>query len=74
MKKADIIARIEAEEEYVSELEEELKKKELKDAYHGAAKEIYGLFRAFIKAGFTEEQAFELTKATIKNIPATPCF
>lgn len=47
-------------------------KKELEDANrvetkNNAAQELFELYESYVKAGFTEEQAWELTKIIINN-------
>lgn len=32
------------------------------------AKHMYSVYRAYVKAGFIESQAFELTKITLENL------
>ena len=33
------------------------------------AKHMYSIYRAYVKAGFIESQAFELTKITLEKFP-----
>lgn len=47
---------------FVKEKEKEIKRNELVDE---PAKQIFALYSAYVREGFTEEQAFELVKIAI---------
>lgn len=47
---------------------EEQREQALKEERHDeAAQELHNMYNSFIKAGFTEEQAWELTKTMFDN-------
>ena len=65
--KAELEKELEAVKESKAELEKELKNLEKYKQYEDAAGEIHALYTSFVIAGFSEEQAFDLTKTMIQN-------
>lgn len=51
----------------VMELEEEREKALKIEKFDEATGELHNLYKSFIKSGFTEEQAWELTKISLTN-------
>ena len=50
-----------------TKLECELEKANRVETKYNAATELYELYESYTKAGFTDEQAWELTKIIINN-------
>lgn len=48
-------------------LECELKKANRVESKDNAAVDLYEMYESYVKAGFTEEQAWELTKIIVNN-------
>lgn len=70
--KAELEKELETIKESKAELEKELKNLEKYKQYEDAAGEIHGLYTSFMMAGFSEDQAFELTKTILENADYTP--
>lgn len=65
--KRELLEEIEQKNAEIKALKEELNKTERYDIYLAGAKEVRGMVDAYIEAGFTEEQAFELIKMFLSN-------
>lgn len=70
--KAELMEELENVKKSKEELEKELKNLEKYKQYEDAAGEIHGLYASFMMAGFSEDQAFELTKTILENADYTP--
>ena len=57
----------EKQTEEMRQLEEQREKALKKEKYDESAVELHDLYESYIKAGFTEEQAWELTRIIIAN-------
>ena len=58
--KAELIAEIE-------NLKHQLEDKKKEEQYDDTATELHNMYASYVKAGFTEEQSWELTKIIINN-------
>ena len=54
-------------EEAIEQMKEEMAKSEKIESYHEAANDLRLMYDSFIKSGFNEEQAWELTKMFFNN-------
>lgn len=57
-------AELEAE---IKNLKEQLENKKKEEQFDDCAKNCHSMYASYVKAGFTEEQAWELTKNLITN-------
>ena len=57
-------AELEAE---IKDLKTQLDAKKKEGQYDDTATELHNMYQSFVKAGFTEEQSWELTKTIINN-------
>lgn len=53
--------------EAMRQLEEEREKALNEEKFDEAAKELHNMYNSYVKAGFTEEQAWELVKIIMSN-------
>ena len=70
--KAELMEELENVKKSKEELEKELKNLEKYKQYEDAAGEVHGLYTSFVMAGFSEYQAFALTKTIVQNADYTP--
>lgn len=68
--KAELEQEIESNRTYIQSLKCELEKANRVETKDNAAKELYEMYESYVKAGFTAEQAWELTKIIINNTAA----
>ena len=57
-------AELEAE---IKDLKAQLVAKSAEEQYDNCARDLHNMYTSYIKAGFTEEQAWELTKTIVTN-------
>lgn len=65
--KAELEKELETVKESKEELEKELQNLEKYKQYEDMAGEIHALYMAYVHAGFSEEQAYDLLKTMIQN-------
>lgn len=65
--KAQLEQEIEDSRNQIDSLKSELEKANRVETKDNAAQELYELYESYNKAGFTEEQAWELTKIIVNN-------
>lgn len=65
--KAQLEQEIEDSRDQIDSLKSELEKANRVETKDNAAQELYELYESYNKAGFTEEQAWELTKIIVNN-------
>lgn len=65
--KAELEKELEAIKESKAELEKELKNLEKYKQFEDDAGEVHALYTAYMMTGFSEDQAFELTKIVLQN-------
>ena len=53
--------------EEIKQLEEEREKALNEEKFDEAAEELHNMYNSYVKAGFTEEQAWELVKIIMSN-------
>ncbi len=68
--KAEFEQEIESNRTYIQSLKCELEKANRVETKDNAAEELYEMYESYVKAGFTAEQALELTKIIINNTTA----
>lgn len=65
--KAQLEQEIKDSRNQIDSLKSELEKANRVETKDNAAQELYELYESYNKAGFTEEQAWELTKIIVNN-------
>lgn len=60
----ELMEEIEAKEKEINTLKSEVKRLEKYEQYDEAAGEIKAMYDSFVKAGFSEKQAFKLIEVT----------
>lgn len=65
--KAELEQEIKDSRNQIEALKCELEKANRVESKDNAAVELYEMYESYVKAGFTEEQAWELTKIIINN-------
>lgn len=65
--KAQLEQEIKDRHNEINSLKSELEKANCVETKDNAAQELYELYESYNKAGFTEEQAWELTKIIVNN-------
>ena len=65
--KAELEQEIKDSHNQIATLKCELEKANRVESKDNAAVELYEMYESYVKAGFTEEQAWELTKIIINN-------
>lgn len=65
--KAELEQEIKDNHNQIAALKQELEKVNRIENKNQSATELYEIYRSYVTAGFTEEQAWELTKILINN-------
>ena len=65
--KVQLEQKIKDSRNQIDSLKSELEKANRVETKDNAAQELYELYESYNKAGFTEEQAWELTKIIVNN-------
>ena len=65
--KAELEKEICDNQNEIREIKSELEKANRVETKDNAAVELYEMYESYVKAGFTEEQAWELTRIIINN-------
>lgn len=66
--KPEILKQLEETRKYVKDLEKQVEALERYKKYEEAADEIKALHDSYVNAGFTEEQAFQLTMTAYNGV------
>lgn len=61
----ELFAEIDRKQEEINALKEDIKKLERYKQYNEMAGEIKAVYDGYVQSGFTEKQAFELTKISM---------
>lgn len=72
--KAELMEEINVRNKEIEKLNEEIKKLERYKVYQDGADELAAVRLSYIKAGFSEAEAFELTKMMIQMASVSPLF
>lgn len=72
--KAELMEEINVRNKEIEKLNEEIKKLERYKVYQDSADELAAVRLSYIKAGFSEAEAFELTKMMIQMASVSPLF
>ena len=72
--KAELMEEINFRNKEIEKLNEEIKKLERYKVYQDSADELAAVRLSYIKAGFSEAEAFELTKMMIQMASVSPLF
>lgn len=72
--KAELMEEINVRNKEIEKLNEEIKKLERYKVYQDSADELAAVRLSYIKAGFSEAEAFELTKMMIQMAYGSPLF
>lgn len=65
--KAELEQEIEESRKQITALKQELENANRIESKNQSAAELYEVYQSYVTAGFTEEQAWELTKILINN-------
>jgi hypothetical protein len=65
--KAELEQEIESNRTQIQSLKAELEKANRVETKDNAATELYEMYESYVKAGFTDEQTWKLTKIIINN-------
>lgn len=65
--KAELEQEIQCKNEEIKALKCEMENANRIESKDNAAAELYEMYQSYVKAGFSEEQAWELTKIIINN-------
>ena len=72
--KAELMEEINVRNKEIEKLNEEIKKLERYKVYQDSADELAAVRLSYIKAGFSEAEAFELTKMMFQMASVSPLF
>lgn len=72
--KTELMEEINVRNKEIEKLNEEIKKLERYKVYQDSADELAAVRLSYIKAGFSEAEAFELTKMMIQMASVSPLF
>lgn len=70
--KNELLEEIEQKNEEIEELKADIEKLEKYRKYDEMADEVKAINDSFVRSGFTEQQAFELTRGAVKAAAGRP--
>lgn len=70
--KADLMEEIKAKNNEIKDLQAEIEKLERYKVYQEAADDLAAIRKSYTEAGFSETEAFELTKMMVQLAAANP--
>lgn len=70
--KAELMEEVKTKNDEINALKDEIEKLDRYKVYQDSADELGAIHKSYIEAGFSEDQAFELTKMMIQVAATSP--